>query len=421
MAFLIRLAAVAVLRDVHAPPGQQAGADGLEFNRLALNLAVGEGYALTPGHPTSFRAPGFPVLLSAVYRLAGERYLAAYLLFCALGAASCVLTYALCIELMSANMARCAAALSAAYVPQIYNCTVFLSENLFVVTLAAFVWLQVRSFKSPSVPLSLAAGLALGASILTRPFALLLAPCSFLLMILAPEPPLWRRLAHASVVVAGISAVLAPWAWRNERVHHAVVLVATNGGSTFYGGNNDVVLNEPRHFGGWVSTGMLPGRNLVDATTDEVSHDKMEWQLGFQWVRAHLSAMPRLLFYKLARFCLPEIESGNRKYVLLQLVGATPFLLLTYTGMALTMFDRRYWTPCWLTLHGTILASVVTALIFWGSPRFRDANTPLLMLYAALGLSVYAKAMTPFFASPEKARLRHDTGTPSTLPTSCNE
>lgn len=32
-----------------------------------------------------------------------------------------------------------------------------------------------------------------------------------------------------------------------------------------------------------------------------------------------------------------------------------------------------------------LLASVVTAVLFWGGPRFRDGNAPLLMVYAALG------------------------------------
>jgi heme A synthase len=36
--------------------------------------------------------------------------------------------------------------------------------------------------------------------------------------------------------------------------------------------------------------------------------------------------------------------------------------------------------------HGIIAATIITALIFWGSPRFRDANLPLLMAYAAVGL-----------------------------------
>jgi heme A synthase len=39
-----------------------------------------------------------------------------------------------------------------------------------------------------------------------------------------------------------------------------------------------------------------------------------------------------------------------------------------------------------LAVHGTLLATLVTALVFWGSDRFRDANMPVLMLYAVVGV-----------------------------------
>jgi hypothetical protein len=41
-----------------------------------------------------------------------------------------------------------------------------------------------------------------------------------------------------------------------------------------------------------------------------------------------------------------------------------------------------------MVVHGAVLATLITGLIFWGSPRFRDANLPFLMLYAAVGLTL---------------------------------
>lgn len=396
----VRLAAVAALRDIHSPPGRQAGADGVEFNQLALNLAAGKGYELISGRPTSFRAPGFPLALSAVYRLTGERYIAAYLFFCVSGAASCVLSFLICRELELPGAAVWAAALSAAYFPQVYSSTVFLSENFFGVIIALCVWLQLLYLRKPSAVLALATGVTLGVSVLTRPFALLLAPCLACVTLLASACPPKRRWIHAGVLTMATAAILAPWTWRNYQVHHALVLVATNGGSTFYGGNNDIVLTEPSHLGAWVSTGRLPGRDLIDATPDEVSHDKMEWRLGIAWVRGHVWSMPRLLFYKFVRFWLPDFDSGNKKYVLLQVIGGTPFLLAAYAGLALTLRNRRYWTLPWLTLHTTILASVATALIFWGSPRFRDANAALLMVYASAASTWAVERLLPSWTAP---------------------
>src|SRR5262249_60480337 len=100
------------------------------------------------------------------------------------------------------------------------------------------------------------AGLLLGAAALTRPFALLAVPF-FALVLLAHLR--WRGLLAGVVLGLTTAAVVVPWTYRNYHVHHRFVPVATNGGSTFYGGNNDRVVNERRLFGSWVSTTELPG------------------------------------------------------------------------------------------------------------------------------------------------------------------
>jgi 4-amino-4-deoxy-L-arabinose transferase-like glycosyltransferase len=228
----------------------------------------------------------------------------------------------------------------------------------------------------------------LGIAILTRPFALLLVP--ILLLILAHRGWTQRSLrawpaAAAALLLCTVAAV-APWTLRNQRVHGHAVLVATNGGSTFYGGNNDKVASPSRALGTWVSTRGLPGRDAVDATANEVAHDKLEWQLGVQWVREHVARLPLLLAGKAVRLVLPDVDSANRKYVLLNLLGYTPFLLLMSRGVARCVRDASLRTPPWMMIHGVLLATLLTALIFWGSPRFRDANMPVLMLYAVLGI-----------------------------------
>ncbi len=193
-------------------------------------------------------------------------------------------------------------------------------------------------------------------------------------------------LAVATVIV------VAPWTMRNFRVHGQLVLVATNGGSTFYGGNNDVVAAKTKAIGTWVSTRKLTGRELIDATPNEVAHDKLEWQLGRAWLHEHPSQVPLLMSAKVARSLLPDVDSPNRKYVLLNLVGYTPYLLLMLVGIARCVLHRELRSNKWVVIHGTTIA---TALIFWGSPRFRDANLPVLMVYCAAGVCRLSKRAEP--------------------------
>jgi hypothetical protein len=62
-----------------------------------------------------------------------------------------------------------------------------------------------------------------------------------------------------------------------------------------------------------------------------------------------------------------------------------PFLVLLACGVRACLRDRSRRGLPWLVLHGTLLATFVTAWIFWGSSRFRDANLGVLMIYAAVG------------------------------------
>jgi len=89
---------------------------------------------------------------------------------------------------------------------------------------------------------------------------------------------------------------------------------------------------------------------------------------------------------KLVRLWLPDISSLNRKYVLLQWVFATPFIIFMLIGLFRCLSQRRYWTQEWVLVHGIIAATVFVTLVFFGSPRYRDANIPVLMIYAAFGV-----------------------------------
>ncbi len=140
-------------------------------------------------------------------------------------------------------------------------------------------------------------------------------------------------------------------------------------------------------FGNWISTTELPHRDLIVAAPDEVSHDKVEWKLGGDWVRDHWGSTPLLVVLKTARLFLwlPDFDGGSRLYLAVRVVIWAPFLVLLAAGAWVCLRDGACRGTAWLALHGTLLATLVTAWIFWGSPRFRDANLGLLMIYAALG------------------------------------
>src|SRR5262249_37347052 len=152
--------------------------------------------------------------------------------------------------------------------------------NLFVPLLALGTWLVIRYVKGGSVGWLALAGLVLGYATLARPMGiLLLGMLPLLFVVLDFRRGKWP-LAACGLFAAAFLAGVLPWTYRNYLVHDRFVLATTNGGSTFYGANNERVATELRDLGYWVATNHLPHRDLIDAQPDEVSHDKMEWKLG---------------------------------------------------------------------------------------------------------------------------------------------
>jgi 4-amino-4-deoxy-L-arabinose transferase-like glycosyltransferase len=379
-AVALRMIGLVSLRQLNHAPGMQAGIDGIDFANLGRALAQGRGFVWPNGRPTSFRAPGFPIYLSAIFYCFHLSYLAANLSFPIVGAAGSISTYLLAKEAVSERAARLAGVLFALYFPAIYFCTVWLSEPLFMLIFALSLWQYLIHLRTRSCWALAIAGVLFSCSVLVRPFAILMLPA---LLYLEARNSRNRLFACSLLLVCAI-APLSIWTARNYRVHHAFVLVATNGGSTFYGGNNDLVLNDPRYMGAWVSTVHLAGRPLINAAANEYQHDHVEWRLGVAWVRENLTKMPLLIAMKLVRFTLPDFDSQNRLFAILSVFACLPFYPLWIFGTR-AIIKRKHSTVPWLVLHCAMAATVATALIFWGSPRFRDAAAPILMVYAALG------------------------------------
>jgi 4-amino-4-deoxy-L-arabinose transferase-like glycosyltransferase len=381
IAFALRLGFTAAYRGgLDQPPTHaRCAADGVEYDSLARSVAAGRGFCWDDGTPTSFRAPGLPLAMAAVYTIFGGSYVPIHIFFSVCGVLNVIGTYCFTRELLDVRRARIAMILAAIYRPDVYMASNFLSEIVFVPCLAFGLYFLVRSSRKPSSWGMLMAGLLLGCGSLSRSFAILLLPILCFDLVRTCS---WKA---AIIYAVGFLAVLLPWTARNYSVHGKFVLVSTNGGSTFYGGNNPVVAGQLWQHGNWVSTTLLPGRDLIEAQPNEVAHDQMEYKLGREWVQSNPLAFAKLGIFKVIRFWTPFIHWPSFKVYPVANIGSTaPFLALILLGLIRTLVrpdDRRLCRVCHLTLVG----SMIMVVIFWGDPRFRDANLPILMVYAVFG------------------------------------
>jgi 4-amino-4-deoxy-L-arabinose transferase-like glycosyltransferase len=406
-ALLLRLGAAFALREPEERPDvNTCGADCVEFESLGRQLALGNGYASEKGRPTAFRAPGFPLVVAGIYTLAGFKPWAAYAAFAVMGALAVVLVWLTARRLTPGLAAAAAGVMAAIYLPHVYFASLYYSENLSALSLAAMALSSLLFLRGGSPLHVLAAGAALGVSILARPFAILLAPALVAIFLFQGRGRTIRSAAACVLLAAGALAVVTPWMLRNLEVFGSPVFGSTNGGSTFYGGNNDVVATRPGALGSWVSPVELPGRDWVEQAPDEVAHDRREWALGVAWVRSNPDKLPRLLAAKLVRYWLPDMSSRNWKYVALQVAATAPCLVVVLVGLAVTLREPSYRTAGWLVMHAVTLATLACGLIFWGAPRFRDGSFAPLMLYGGVGIEWLWRQAKPLAARAGAFRVR---------------
>jgi 4-amino-4-deoxy-L-arabinose transferase-like glycosyltransferase len=228
--------------------------DEREYLALAESISAGRGFVYASTHDTGTaqqfgRAPAYPLFLSFIgagshdYGASPARVKIAQSL---VGAIGVWLIGAIAFRLAGPRSGVAAGAIAAVYPPLVWICAYVLSEALYsAVALAAALLLDTALDRAHAADrssagrrLSLAAGLTAGLAILVRPAMLFFLPLACVWLVRQ------RRTALALVLIVAALAVVAPWTARNVRVFHRVVLVASEGGVTFWTGNHPLARGE---------------------------------------------------------------------------------------------------------------------------------------------------------------------------------
>lgn len=185
--------------------------DQIDYDRIAVHLAEGGGFAYNPGVPTSIRAPVYPAALAAVYTIFGRDYGRVRALQALLGAAVCWLLFWIVRAEFDDRTALTAAAIAACYPVFMHYETRILSESLAVfLTLAAVPGLLAYAKTGKLAPLAGSAAVTALAA-LTRPGLMLLPLAAAPLLLLRP-----RGARGAGLYLGVYLALMLPWSVRNH-------------------------------------------------------------------------------------------------------------------------------------------------------------------------------------------------------------
>jgi 4-amino-4-deoxy-L-arabinose transferase-like glycosyltransferase len=362
--------------------------DEAEYLSLARSLSAGQGYGydavIKAGPVDPFgRAPGYPAFLALVGggRAVVDAVPASVKIVQAFAGALGVLMIGMVgCQIGGRAMGATAAMLAALFPPLVWISGYAWSEALFWPIGLAAVWAVNAAFNQAgrrSIVAAIIGGGLMGVGALVRAGTVLAIGVTGLWL-------LWRR-RWLPAVALGLAAaiVILPWTARNVRHYGRLVLIATDGGVTFWTGNNALATGE-----GDMAThpDLKLAARAIAATYPALSEEQLEpvyYREALAWIGAHPAAWLSLELRKAFYVVVPMGQSYRSHSTLYAATAIACWLLLLPAAiagaLAMGPVRRRAW-GVWL-LGGT---AVLTMLIFFPQERFAiPVIDPALILCAS--------------------------------------
>jgi hypothetical protein len=379
--------------------------DEREYLLLARNIATGQGFGYPPVDAERFgRAPIYPLFLAGIMTVTGAAspgrpanpaddvaLLRSIKIAQALvGTAGVWLIGALAATAAGPAARRAALWIGAVYPPLVWICAYVFSEALYSMLALGSAILLGRAVDAPSVKddrsgrsasaAVFGAGVLAGLSALTRPTALFF-------LALAAGWLLWRR--HVRwVALFAIGAVLTvgPWTARNVHEYHRFVLIASEGGITFWTGNHPLARGE----GDLAANPDIKRANVeFRKAHPRMSAEDLEpvyYAEAFRYIAAHPIAWLTLLVKKLFYVWIPTGPSyrlHSSRYYWASVLSYGALLPIALAGLVRIVCGQSRPRAMWL-LAGS---AVVACLVFFPQERFRiPVIDPILIACAAARL-----------------------------------
>ena len=366
--------------------------DEREYLALAQSVSEGRGFVYPASHETGTaqqfgRAPGYPLFLALIGAGAAGHDSAPARVKLAqafLGAAVVWLIGTIALRALGPAAGVAAAGFAAIYPPLVWIPSYVFSESLYsFAALSAADVLQrasdrgLRNDSRGRGWLTFAAGLLAGAGVLIRPAMLFFLPLAALWLLAA------HRWILTLVFVAAAAAVVAPWTARNIQVYGRFVLVASEGGVTFWTGNHPLARGE----GDLAANPELKSAELAFRRSHPgLSAEELE-PLYYRDAFRSIAEDPLRWVRLLARKAFYTVVPAGPSYTLhsKRYWAASVGSYLTLLALASFGF-RRLWRsprrPVAVLLLGA--SAVLVGLVFFPQERFRiPVIDPVLVIAAA--------------------------------------
>lgn len=342
--------------------------DSAEYHNLGVSIVQERSYAGT------YRAPGYPALLSAVYAAAGsDSLLPVYAVQSLLLALTLLIVYRIALRIScSVRLSIAAVALCAIWPPIVLSAGDVMTETLSGLLVAVSLLLLMQAMEKPRVWTCLLLGIVLGAASLTKGAFLLFALAVPVLVALSGKS-YRRQVVLAALTLVGIVITVSPWTYRNYRATGELVPVQTGAGMNFFLGNWPDYWKQRYEFGTYP-----PEVERALEGKSEIERERILVNRGLGYVREDPLRATGLLFRKFSYLWLGSLGADPRSSanpiprignfgITKRSVVYTPLFLAAVVGwIALSRKERRRAGPMMWLLMLSSLPYVVTVAV----PRY---------------------------------------------------
>ena len=425
VAFVLRLAAALL-------PPDHFWAYTAYFD-MATQVVRGGGYCLAPGTLCAYFPPVYPTVLAACI-LTGHPRPAIVLVSCLIGAATVWLVYRIGNFLFGNPSAWIAAAYAAVYPYYVWHDAVLQETATLTLVVAIAMYLLIRSHRSASFHLALAAGIVLGLAVLTKANLGLFVPLASGWMLFFSSGNSAVRARRCVWTLLGVCLVVGAWVARTWIVTGSPVIYS-NAGEALWQSNHALTFDyfprqsiDAANDAEWKALSPEDRKELdalagpddgdvrpstwsmrlrrrffpaqFSATNQQgIRQSEWFWRRGMAFIKAHPWLTLRRAALKVWIAFSPVFSPAkSAAFEAVYLVFWLPLLVLSVLG---GWKSRAQWRDCGY-FYTLILSFALGSAVFWGHSSHRMYVEPYLMILAARGIAEVSRSSAPVSGPPSR-------------------
>ncbi len=316
--------------------------DEPQYNGYALNLINGNGFVYHNKY--SWRPPGYPIFLAAIYSIFGLNSFTAVRIIQSILRALCVF---IIYDLVASNYDKktgIIASLLWAFEPSsLLISNYLLTETLFTVILLLTILLMNYAVKKMKLIFIFCGGFCYACSLLISDRAIVLLPFILVwLFITIPERK--KKVIYCTALLLTSALFVSPWSVRNSLIHKQFVFITTHGGKNLW------LYNNPYYpfIEGSTSSAYQKYKKVTTVMIkglSEAERDKMMYYAGINFIVTNPIIFLRNGVIKFVRFFRPyPIITYHTRLIDILIGWGSYFIIFPafFVGLYLSFKNKKY-------------------------------------------------------------------------------